>query len=267
MALAHCRACGGEVSTEAACCPHCGVLASASQGPPPAKSASPPSSLFRKPPSPAAARTQQETTVVTPPTLGSTGVTRAARESAIRQRMLWGGGALAASSILLVLARTVTMMVVLVPLGLLCTAATGIGIVRAFQNRGLPYLPRTRRLHSVLLVVVVPFFFAVAFQVTPRTAADQCRLDEIAAKRALEEATSDETLTKNCQIQIIGGLQVPSSVSFPGSTKVFRWDRQEGGYVIRGAVEAQNAFGARLRRIYECTADSGGQLVSGRILE
>jgi hypothetical protein len=265
MALAHCRACGGEASTEAACCPHCGVLASASQGLPSAKSPSPPSSLFRKPP--ATVRAGQETAVITRPSLDSTGVTRAAREAAIRQRLLWGGGALAISSILLVLARTVTMMVILAPLGLLCTAATGIGIMRAFQNRGLPYLPRTRRLHSVLLVVVVPFFFAVAVQVTPRTAADQQRLDASAAKRTLEEATSDETLIKNCQIQIIGGLQVPSSVSFPGSTKVFRWERQEGGYVIRGAVEAQNAFGARLRKVYECTADAGGQLVSGRILE
>ena len=267
MALALCRACGGEVSTETGNCRRCGALASASQGPPSPKPASPPGSRFRKPPVPAAARAEPETTVIRRPSPASAGVTRAAREAAIRQRLLWGGGAVAASSILLVLAQTVTMMVVLVPLGLLCTAATGIGMVRALQNRGLPYLPRTRRLHSVLLVIVVPFFFAVAFQMTPRTAADQRRLDEIAAKRALEEATSDETLTKHCQIQIIGGLQVPSSVSFPGSTKVFRWDRQEGGYVIRGAVEAQNAFGARLRRVYECTADAGGQLVSGRILE
>ncbi len=159
------------------------------------------------------------------------------------------------------------MMVVLVPLSLLCTATMGIAMVRAFQNRGLPYLPRTRRLHSVLLLLAVPVFFALAFQATPRTAADQKRLDEIAVKRALEEATSDETLTKNCEIQIIGSLQVPSSVSFPGSTKVFRWDRPEGGYIVRGAVEAQNAFGARLRRLYECTADARGQLVSGRILE
>jgi hypothetical protein len=269
MALAQCWACGGEVSAEAKSCPGCRALVSARQGPPPARPAPPPSSLFRKPPLPGAARDQQQTAVITRPAPASTGATTAAREAAIRRWLLWGGGALALVSILFVLARTVTMMVVVVPLGILCLGAMGLGLVRGVVNRGLPYLPRTRRVHSLLLVVAAPFVFAFAAGIVPRNAAEQRELEEgnKRAAAAQAEAERQSKATTDCQTYILEHLQVPSSASLPGSPKVFRWDRQEGGYVIRGAVEAQNAFGARLRRIYECTADAGGQLVSGRILE
>ena len=32
-------------------------------------------------------------------------------------------------------------------------------------------------------------------------------------------------------------------------------------------VEAQNAFGAKLRRQYECTIDGSGHVVNGKIVE
>ncbi len=269
MAVAQCRACGGEVPAEATCCARCGALATASKGPPPAKSASPLSSRFRKPPLPAAARTEQETTVIRRPSSASTGVTRAACEAAIRQRLLWSGSVLALVSILFVLARNVTMMVVVVPLVILCLGAMGLGLVRGLLNRGLPYLPQTRRVHSLLLVVVAPVVLGVLGQIVPMTSAERRQSEEDARRAAAAQAETDRQskATSDCQSYILEHLQVPSSASLPGSPKVFRWDRQEGGYVIRGAVEAQNAFGARLRRVYECTADAGGQLVSGRILE
>ncbi len=269
MTLAQCPACGGEVSTETGNCRRCGAVASTSQGPPPAKPASPPGPRFRKPLPPTASKAEQESAVISRASLGSTGVTTATREAAIRQRLLWGGGALALVSVLFVLARAVTMMVVLVPLGILCLAAVGLGLVLGVMNRGLPYLPRTRRVHSLLLVVAAPFAFALAVGIVPKNAAEQHEFEESVKRAATAQAEADRQskATSDCQSYILEHLQVPSSASLPGSPKVFRWDRQEGGYVIRGAVEAQNAFGARLRRVYECTADAGGQLVSGRILE
>jgi TRAP-type uncharacterized transport system substrate-binding protein len=41
----------------------------------------------------------------------------------------------------------------------------------------------------------------------------------------------------------------------------------DGGYLIRGSVDAQNAFGAMLRRNYLCAVNSCGQVVSGGVLE
>ena len=41
----------------------------------------------------------------------------------------------------------------------------------------------------------------------------------------------------------------------------------DGGYLIRGSVDAQNVFGAKLRRNYLCAVDSAGRAVNGGVLE
>jgi hypothetical protein len=234
---------------------------------PEAKATPPHGSVFRKSPPQVAPRIEQQAIPSIAPALAPPRVTRAAREAMIRRRVLWGGGALAIVLILLGLARTISMWVVLAPLGVICLGVMGFSLVRALQNRGLPYLPKTRRVHSLLVVLVTPILFGLAFAVVPKTYQEQQRLEQMEredARRAAEKERRDQAHNA-CQLYVLEHLQAPSSASFSHSAAIV--PSEDGGYLIRGSVDAQNAFGAKLRRNYLCAVDSAGRVVGGGVLE
>ena len=43
--------------------------------------------------------------------------------------------------------------------------------------------------------------------------------------------------------------------------------QSEGGYLVGGFVDAQNAFGVKLRRNYVCSVDSAGRVITAGLLE
>jgi hypothetical protein len=192
----------------------------------------------------------------------------------IRRRLLWGGGALALVLVLLGLARTVSMWVVLAPLGVICLGAMGLNLLRALQNQGLPYLPKTRRVHSLLVVLATPFLFALAFAIVPKTYQEQQRLEQMQREDARLKAEEAQQAAEKerrgqahsaCQLYVLEHLQAPSSAAFSHAAAIVPSD--DGGYLIRGSVDAQNAFGAKLRRNYLCAVDSAGRVVNGGVLE
>jgi hypothetical protein len=185
----------------------------------------------------------------------------------LRRRLLWGGSALAVVMILLGLARTVSMWVVLAPLGVICLGVMGLNLLRALQNRGLPYLPKTRRVHSLLVVLVTPILFGLAFGFVPKTYQEQRRLEQMEREEAQQKVEKERRFDAHiaCQVYIREHLQAPSSADFSHSAAIV--PRDKGGYLIRGSVDAQNAFGAKLRRQYECAVDGSGQVVNGKIVE
>jgi len=185
----------------------------------------------------------------------------------LRRRLLWAGGALAVVLILLGLARTISMWVVLAPLGLICLGVMGFSLVRALQNRGLPFLPKTRRVLRLRVVPCAPTLFGRAFAVVPKAYQEQQRLEEMEradARRTAEKERRDQAHNA-CQLYVLEHLQAPSSAAFAHSVAIVPND--DGGYLIRGSVDAQNAFGAKLRRNYLCAVDSAGRVVSGGVLE
>src|SRR5262249_49138258 len=220
-------------------------------------------SFFRRPPA--------------PPTLPSplpTYKAKTAQDAVVRRQLLWGVGALSVLLLLLALASLVSMWMFLVPLGVICLTAMVIGLSRALQNRGLPYLPKTRRVHSLLLILVAPLLFIVAFDRGPKTFEQQQIWNEI--KLANERAENESKLKKlekdrrfdaqiTCQIYLQNRLQAPSSATF--SRKSVIDPRSEGGYLVAGFVDAQNAFGVKLRRNYVCAVDSAGRVINAGLVE
>ena len=71
--------------------------------------------------------------------------------------------------------------------------------------------------------------------------------------------------TEGGQLYVLQHLQAPSSAAFSHSAAIAPSD--DGGYLIRGSVDAQNAFGVKLRRNYLCAVDSAGRVMSGGVLE
>jgi len=147
------------------------------------------------------------------------------------------------------------------------TLETAPNAVLGLTNRTLPYLPRTWRVHSLLVVVIVPFVFAIAVHVIPKTTKEQREFDE--SRRRTPAAQADEErqsrVKLDCEVYVRQRLQVPSTADFSPSAKLS--SREDGGYLVRGWVEAQNAFGAKFRRQYDCAIDGSGQVISGRTVE
>lgn len=142
-----------------------------------------------------------------------------------------------------------------------------IRALRAIQNEGPPGFPRTRRVHSLLVVLVAPLLFAIAVAIVPKTSEEQRQFDEFQRQEAQRQAEQERRLQAHaaCQVYVRERLKAPSSAEFSRSAAIA--PREEGGYLIRGSVEAQNAFGVKLRRNYLCAVDPAGQVVSGSVLE
>jgi hypothetical protein len=256
MALTLCETCQTPLLAGTQACPRCGVSISRGTATPSG------TSTFRKPSVLLSPRLG--TTVPNPPSVTSG---QHVHEDTVRRRLLWGGAAIAGLSVLLILARTITMWMLLAPLGLLCLGALAVGLLRALQNQGLPSLPKTRRVHSLLLAVAAPLVFILAVAIVPKTAREQRQYDEFQRLEAQREADKEHRLQAQvgCEVYIRERLKAPSSADFSSSVAIA--PREEGGYVVRGSVDAQNAFGAKLRRIYVCAVDAAGGVVTGSLLE
>ena len=210
---------------------------------------------------------------------------KAAQDAANRRRLLWTAGTFTAILIILALASLVNMWVFLAPLGFMCLGAMAIGLLRAVQNRGVPYLPDTGRGHSVFLILIAPAIFILAFDLGPKTFAQRQywgavkqRLEEIQQEQQAEEArrradqarrqaeeNSRAKAQTRCEVYILNRLKAPSSAVF--SPRAVIESRKEGGYLVGGFVEAQNMFGVMLRRNYVCELDAGGQVITADLLE
>lgn len=268
MALTRCPACQKEMPAETVACAHCGApqLAASMAGAAAPGSTRP--STFRRPPA-APSRTAGSASppagTATPATQPR--LTKTAREAVARQRLLWGGSLAAVVLLLLGLARTVSMWMVLAPLGILCLGAMVVGALRGIQNKGLPSFPKTRRAHSLLVVLAAPFVFLVAFDLAPKTLEEQRHFDEMQRRAEQQRAEKDQRLHAHlaCQTYVTERLKAPSSAEFSRSAEIV--PRDEGGYLIRGSIEAQNAFGVKLRRNYLCAVDPAGQVVRGTVVE
>lgn len=270
MALTQCRACRREIPAETNACPHCGAQQSTGDMVASAALSAPGTSTFRRPPAPSshpAGSAARARSAAAPQPTTQPRPTKTAREAVARQRLLWGGSVGALVLLLLGLARTVSMWMVLAPLGILCLGAMGVGALRAIQNEGLPSLPKTRRVHSLLVVLVAPLLFAIALAIVPKTAEEQRRFDEFQRQEAQRQAEHERRLQAHaaCQVYVSERLKAPSSAEFSPSAAIV--PRDEGGYLIRGIVDAQNAFGTKLHRNYLCAVDPAGQVVSGTVVE
>jgi len=68
-----------------------------------------------------------------------------------------------------------------------------------------------------------------------------------------------------CQVHIRARLKVPSTAKFSVFPVIVPGDA--GGYVVKGSVEAQNSFGAKLHREYVCAVDGRGRVLEAGLLE
>jgi len=116
-------------------------------------------------------------------------------------------------------------------------------------------------------VLVSPLLFALAFGFVPKTYQEQQRLEQMQREDAQQAAEKERRVQAHsaCQLYVLQHLQAPSSAAFSHSAAIVPSD--DGGYLIRGSVDAQNAFGAMLRRNYLCAVDSAGRVVNGGVLE
>lgn len=268
MALTQCPACRKEIPAETVACAHCGAprLVASMAGAAAPDSTRP--STFRRPaatPSRAVGSGSPAVGAATPAT--EPRQTKTARETVVRRRLLWGGSMAAAVLLLLGLARTVSMWMVLAPLGILCLGAMVIGALRAIQNEGLPSFPKTRRVHSLLMVLAAPLLFLTAFGLGPKTVEEQRQFDNLQQRAEQQRAETDRRLHAQvaCQTYVSERLKAPSTAEFSRSIEIA--PRDEGGYLVRGSVEAQNAFGVKLRRSYLCAVDPAGQVARGTLVE
>jgi len=191
VALPQCPVCGHSILTGVTRCSRCGnsplpANQSTSQDLAPSEIGT----FFRKPAAP------------TPPSPAPTRKTKAARDAVIRGRLLRGAAMLTSVFVLLALASLVSMWVLLAPLGIICLGAMGVGLLRAVQNRGLPYLPKTRRVHSVFLILIAPAIFILAFDLGPKTSeqrqywdAVKRRLNDLQLEKQAEEARRETAVT------------------------------------------------------------------------
>jgi len=263
MALTRCPACQKEMPAEINACPHCGAqkLAPSMAGTTTAAASGP--STFRRPSAPRPSMTAAASKPAAPVALNA----KSDCEAVTRQRLLWGGSLAAVVLLLLGLARSISMWMVLAPLGILCLGAMVVGALRAIQNEGLPSFPKTRRVHSLLVVLAAPLVFLTAFGLGPKTMEEQRQFNEMQQRAEQQRAEKDRRLHAQvaCQTYVAERLKAPSSAEFLRSTEIV--PRDEGGYLVRGSVEAQNAFGVKLRRSYLCAVDPAGQVARGTVVE
>jgi hypothetical protein len=255
MALAPCRKCGKIISTDAAVCPTCGAPTRRL----PDRPDVPPVPLFRKPsPQPVAVTRSPQPSEEAQPRPTPRPLSKAAREAVIRRRLVWGLGAIATLLVLLGLTRVAGSWVVLSPLALVCAVAVGLGLHTAIRGRRLPFFPQTRRAHGFLLALGAVLVWVAASQLVPQSLKEQQRL----AAEQQQEAERQRQLHAQaaCHIYIQARLKVPSTAEFSVFPVIV--PRDGGGYIVKGSVEAQNAFGAKLHREYVCAADA-----TGRVLE
>lgn len=268
MALTQCRECRREIPAQTNACPHCGAQQLAASMAGAVTPGAPAASTFRRPPA-APSRTVSSASPPAgpPPPATQPRLTKTAREAVARQRLLWGGSVAALVLLLLGLARTISMWMVLAPLGILCLGAMVVGALRAIQNEGLPSFPKTRRVHSLLVVLAAPLVFLTAFGLGPKTMEEQRQFDEMQQRAEQQRIEADRRRHAHlaCQIYVTERLKAPSSAEFSRSAEIV--PRDEGGYLIRGSIEAQNAFGVNLRRNYLCAVDPAGQVVRGTVVE
>ena len=268
MALTQCRECRREVPAQMKACPHCGAQQLAASMADAVTPGAPAASTFRRPPvAPSRPAGSASPPPGPRPSATQSRLTKTAREALARQRLLWGGSLAAVVLLLLGLARTVSMWMVLAPFGILCLGAMVVGALRAIQSEGLPFFPRTRRVHSLLVVLAAPIVFLIAFDLAPKTIAEQRQFDEMQQRAEQQRAEKDQRLHAQiaCQTYVAERLKAPSSAEFSRSTEIV--PRDEGGYLVRGSVEAQNAFGVKLRRGYLCAVDPAGQVARGTVVE
>lgn len=192
-------------------------------------------STFRRPPatpSRTAGSAARARPAATKPRLTTT-----AREAVARQRLIWIGGVAAVVFLLLGLARTVSMWMVLAPLGILCLGAMGVGALRAILNEGLPSFPKTRRVHSLIVVLAAPLLFMIAIAIVPKTGQEQRQFDKFQRLEVQRQADKEHRLQAQvaCQVYVSERLKAPSSADFSPSAAIV--PRDEGGYLVRGGVE------------------------------
>ena len=139
--------------------------------------------------------------------------------------------------LLLGLARTVSMWMVLAPLGILCLGAMGVGALRAILNEGLPSFPKTRRVHSLIVVLAAPLLFMIAIAIVPKTGQEQRQFDKFQRLEVQRQADKEHRLQAQvaCQVYVSERLKAPSSADFSPSAAIV--PRDEGGYLVRGGVE------------------------------
>jgi hypothetical protein len=263
MALTQCRECRREIPADTNACPHCGAQQPAASMATAKTAGFSAPSTFRRPPAPPPHPAGSATKLAAPLRLN----TKSEREAVARQRFIWIGSVAAVVLLLLGLARTVSMWMVLAPLGILCLGAMVVGTLRAIQNEGLPSFPKTRRGHSLLVVFAAPLVFLIAFDLAPKTLEEQRHFDDMQRRAEQQRAEKDRRLHAHiaCQTYVTERLKAPSSAEFSRSAEIV--PRDEGGYLIRGSIEAQNAFGVKLRRNYLCAVDPAGQVVRGTVVE
>ena len=81
---------------------------------------------------------------------------------------------------------------------------------------------------------------------------------EDAATTAEDELTPDQvnrSAERACEDFVSARLKAPSTAEFSGT----RTQHQGARYVVTGAVDAENSFGAPLRSTYTCTLTSSGE--------
>jgi hypothetical protein len=151
----------------------------------------------------------------------------------------------------------------LLPIGLACAVVGGLGCRTAILGRSLPFFSRSRRAHGILLALVAIVVWAVAYQVVPKTLEEKQQEEREAQDEAARKALIAVQVA--CEFYIKARLKVPSTARFADFPAIVRND--DGSYVVKGEVDAQNAFGVMLRKPYICSVGPGGTVREGGLVE